>query len=94
MSDFLKGVILMAGLIGQAIGAFFKENEALVANAKIVAGLAACQERYVQEASETYPDGESVPCVRWSIEFSTREDADNFERAIAAILEQAMQEGE
>lgn len=84
----------MAGFIGQAIGAFFKENEAIVANARIVAGLAACQERYVQETFETYPDGEAVPCIRWSIEFSNREDAASFEKAIAAILEQAMQEGE
>lgn len=84
----------MAGFIGQAIGAFFKENEALVANAKIVAGLAACNERYVQECAEIYPDGASVPCVRWSVEFETREDADNFEKAIAALLEQLTQEGE
>lgn len=84
----------MAGFIGQAIGAFFKENEQIVANARVMAGLAACNERYVEEASETHPNGVRIPFVRWSIEFSTREDADNFERAVAAMLEHAIGEGE
>ena len=94
MSDSFKGVILMAGFIGQALGALFKENETLVASAKIVAGLAACNERYVEETRETYPDGQRVPCIKWSIEFATREDAEHFEKAVAAMLEHSIGEGE
>lgn len=84
----------MAGFIGQAIGAFFKESESLVANAKVVAGLAACGVRYVEESTERFPCGVVMPCVKWSIEFATREDADNFEKAVAAILHQTFEEDE
>lgn len=80
----------MAGLIGQALSALFKENEDLVSHAKNLGGVAACRIHRVEQATNLRT-GERV--YRWQIEFTTQEDADAFTAAVSAMIDYAMEEG-
>ena len=91
MYPFAKGVVVMAGFIGQALSALFKENEDLVSHAKNLGGVAACRIHRVEEATNMRT-GERV--FRWQIEFTTQEDADTFTSAVSAMIDYAMEEEE
>lgn len=80
----------MAGFIGSALSALFKENEVLIANAKTLGGVAACRIHRVEDVTNTRT-GERT--FRWQIEFKTQEDAEAFSQAVGAMIDVAMEEG-
>jgi hypothetical protein len=90
MVSFFTGGILMAGFIGSALSALFKENEVLIANAKTLGGVAACRIHRVEDVTNTRT-GERT--FRWQIEFKTQEDAEAFSQAVGAMIDVAMEEG-
>lgn len=85
----------MAGFMAKALSSFLLENEELIAHAKIVGGLAACKDNWVEEVREhgVVTEGFCHPTVKWTIEFNTVEDARNFARAVSGIVA-AIQEKE
>jgi hypothetical protein len=96
VSDFLKGVTIMSGFLARALSGFLLENEEVLMHARIVAGLAACKDNWVEEVREhgVATDGFCHPTVKWTIEFSTVEDAKSFSRAVSAIVEAVHREEE
>lgn len=83
MTDTTKGGILMAGFIGKALSGLLLENDALITNAKTLAGVAACR-LCRRETATNYDTGERV--YRWQIEFKSQEDADLFSDSIRNIV--------
>jgi len=81
----------MAGFIGSALSALWKENEVLVANAKTLGGVAACRIHRVEDATDLMT-GERA--YRWQIEFKTKEDALAFSNSVRAIVGAVTEEGE
>jgi hypothetical protein len=90
MSDFQKGVVVMAGFIGQALSSLFKENEDLISSARNLGGVAACRIHRVEEATNLRT-GERT--YRWQIEFQTQEDAQTFSDSVSVMIDAAMEEG-
>ena len=86
----LKGVVLMAGFLSQALSSLFCENAELIDNAKILGGVAACR-IHRREAAVNVATGERV--FRWQIEFRTQEDMDTFDATVLSIVDAAT-EGE
>lgn len=83
MVAFTKGVVLMAGFIGQALSAFLKENDDIVSHARVLAGHAACRIHRVEQVTDLMT-GETV--VRWQIEFKSVEDANAFDGAVRGLV--------
>lgn len=79
----------MAGFIGQALSAFLKENDDIVAHARTLAGHAACRVQRTEQA-KNLATGETV--VRWQIEFSSVEDAAAFEGAVRGLVSRIVEE--
>jgi hypothetical protein len=73
----------MGGFMAQALGALFKENEEIIANAKALAGVAACR-IHRREAATNLATGERV--FRWEIEFKTEEDAELFDSSVRGLV--------
>jgi hypothetical protein len=96
VSNLFKGALVMSGFLAKALSGFLLENEEIIANARIVAGLAACKDNWVEEVREhgVATEGFCHPTVKWSIEFGTVEDAKNFSRAVAGIVEAVHREAE
>ena len=90
MSNFTKGVVVMAGFMSQALGVLFKENQEIVEPAKALGGVAACR-IHRREAATNIATGERV--YRWQIEFTTQEDAETFDSSIRAIVGAVTGEG-
>lgn len=89
MSDFLKGVIVMAGFIGSALSSLFREQETLVENAKAIGGIAACRIHRREHVTDMATgEGRFV----WRIEFKTAEDAEVFDTAIRSIVDSVTEE--
>lgn len=84
MYPFPKGVVVMAGFIGQALSALFKENEDTLTHARELASRAACRVHSVEEATNLMT-GDTV--VRWQIEFKTVEDAHAFDNALRSLVQ-------
>ena len=80
----------MAGFIGQALSALFKEHEDLVSHAKNLGGVAACKIHRVEDSTDLRT-GERV--YRWQIEFATQDDSDTFTAAVSAMIDYATEEG-
>ena len=80
----------MAGFMAKALSSFLMENDALVASAKAVGGVAACRIHRQEEATNLMT-GERV--YRWQIEFSSLEDAQTFDNAIRSIVQEVTEEG-
>lgn len=89
MGDYTKGAVLMAGFLGQALSAFLRENDDIVAHAKTLAGHAACRIHRVEEATNLMT-GERV--VRWQIEFATQDDANAFDGAVRGLVQRIVEE--
>ncbi len=79
----------MAGLIGQALAVFLKENDDIVSHAKTLAGHAACRVHRVEEATNLMT-GDKV--VRWQIEFKSVEDANAFDGAVRGLVQRIVEE--
>lgn len=90
MTNFTKGVVVMGGLMAQALSALFKENEEIVTHAKVLAGVAACR-IHRREAATNLATGERV--FRWEIEFKTEEDAEMFDSSVRHIIGAVTGEG-
>lgn len=84
MYAFTKGVVVMAGFIGQALPSLFKENEDVIRNARELASRAACRIHRVESATNLM-DGSTV--VRWQIEFQSEEDASAFDSALRNLVQ-------
>jgi len=74
----------MSGLLSQALGSLFKENEEIVAPAKALAGVAACRIAFKESATDL-ATGEKK--YRWCIEFQSGEDCMVFDDAVRRIIE-------
>jgi hypothetical protein len=83
MTATTKGGILMAGFLGKALSGLLVENEELISNAKVLAGVAACR-LCRRETATNYDTGERV--YRWQIEFKSQEDADLFSDSLRGIV--------
>lgn len=90
MTNFTKGVVVMGGLMAQALSALFKENEEIVTHAKVLAGVAACR-IHRREAATNLATGERV--FRWEIEFKTQEDAEMFDSSVRHLIDAVTGEG-
>jgi hypothetical protein len=84
MNGFTKGAIVMSGLLSQALGALFKENEQIVAPAKALAGVASCRISFKESATDL-ATGEKK--YRWCIEFQNGEDCMVFDEAVRHIID-------
>jgi hypothetical protein len=91
MTDPQKGVLAMAGFIGTALSALFRENEDIVAHAKIVAGQAACRVHHREEVTNLMTGEKRVV---WQIEFPTQEDASQFDSSVRELVRIIVEEGE
>lgn len=80
----------MAGFIGQALSVLLKENECIVAPARVLGGVVACRV-HKQEETRNLLTGETV--YRWVVEFKNDEDLQMFDTAIREIVECVTGEG-
>ncbi len=96
MSATSKGFLLMAGFLSQALGALFKENDEILTQARVIAGLAACREVSIETIdtldrdSGLFVEGQHV---RYAMYFETVEDARLFDQAISTITDAITGEG-
>lgn len=89
MSELTKGVVVMAGFIGQALSVLLKENDALISHAKTLGGVAAC--RWHERTEETnIATGEKT--WRYTISFDCEEDLQMFDNAVRGIVDETTEE--
>lgn len=84
MNGFTKGAIVMSGLLSQALSALFKENEELVAQAKVLGGVAACRISFKESSTDLATGSKRY---RWHIEFENGEDCLAFDDAVRRIVD-------
>lgn len=73
----------MAGFIGQALSVLLKENEALVAHARVLGGVAACRWHERNEVRNLATDAVEY---RYTISFDCEEDVQAFDNALRGIV--------
>jgi hypothetical protein len=91
VSDFTKGVVVMAGFMSQALSVLLKENKELVDAAKTLGGVAACRQESLDNCMDL-ATGRQVH--RYTITFDNLEDATRFATAVSDIVDATTEEGD